>query len=82
MVHVSMARAGNVQVGMMIVDRAEGKVPQAAEDREAAIKAGTGVKLLAELLEINMMEVVDAEVIPQPLLEESKPAEGSSEDDG
>lgn len=65
MVHISMAKAGNVQVGMMVVDRAEGKVPQAAEDRDAQIKAGTGIKLLAELLGLELVDVKDAEIVPQ-----------------
>lgn len=67
MVHISMARAGNVQVGMMIVDRAEGKVPQAAEDREAAVKAGEGIKILADLLGIDVRKFTDVEVIDDAL---------------
>lgn len=66
MVHVSMAKAGNVQVGMMVVDRAEGKVPQAAEDRDAAIKAGTGIRVLASLLGMDLKDVIDAEVVSGP----------------
>jgi len=74
MVHCAMARAGNVQVGMMIVDRAEGKVPQAAEDRDAVMKAGAGVRLLADLLGVNIVDVTDAEIVPQGSLE-AKPEE-------
>ena len=73
MVHMSQAKSGNVQVGLMIIDRAEGKVPQAAEDREAAIKAGTGIKLLAELLGLPTVDVIDAEIV-----EEQKCLEPSS----
>lgn len=63
MVHMAQAKGGNVQIGMVIIDRAEGKVPQAAEDREAAIKAGEGVAALASLLGIDMRKVIDTEVI-------------------
>jgi hypothetical protein len=62
MVHMSQAKGGNVQVGLMLVDRAEGKVPQAAEDREATLKAGEGVRALASLLGIDMLKVIDVEV--------------------
>jgi hypothetical protein len=62
MVHMAQAKGGNVQVGLMLVDRAEGKVPQAAEDREATLKAGEGVRALASLLGIDMLKVIDVEV--------------------
>lgn len=70
MVHISQAKSGNVQVGMMVVDRAEGKVPQAAEDREAAMKAGTGIRMLADLLGISpsLGDAIDTVIVPQDLL--------------
>lgn len=75
MTHFAQAKGGNVQVGMMIVDRAEGKVPQAAEDREAALAAGTGIKMLAELLGLrDLGNVQDAEIVPQ--LPPGKDADG------
>lgn len=88
MVHLSLARAGNVQVGLMLIDRAEGKVPQAAEDREAAIKAGGGIKLLADLLGIKVPqarpereeEILDAEEVIVPQLSTANgPAEKGDE---
>lgn len=62
MIHLSIAKSGNDKMGLQVIDRAEGKVPQAVEDREAQLKAGTGLKLLAELLGIKDAEV---ETIPQ-----------------
>jgi hypothetical protein len=73
MVHISMARSGNVQIGMVIIDRAEGKVPQAAEDRDAVLKAGAGVRMLADLLGIDMNNIIDAEIVPQTTLTDLTP---------
>jgi hypothetical protein len=82
MVHMAMAASGNVQIGMIVIDRAEGKVPQAAEDREAVIKAGEGVKMLAGLLGIDMLKVIDTEVIDDKRLGPGTEASEVAKDDG
>ena len=87
MIHVSMAKAGDRQIGLMVIDRAEGKVPQAEEDREAAIKSGVGVKMLAELLGIDMsIPVIDVTPEEEPCLPDvsvipSLPSESESASD-
>lgn len=67
--HLAMAKAGHPLIGTMIVDRAEGKVAIAAEDREA-LAAGSGLRLLAEVLGLRPAgeTVVTVHQVEEPAL--------------
>lgn len=70
--HLSLAKAGSLEIGTMMIERAEGKVPRAPEDREAdAANAGkllAGMNALTGINALKMalgMKVIDTQVIPE-----------------
>jgi hypothetical protein len=72
MVHLSMARAGDPKIGPMVIERAEGKIPMPAEDKQGAVIGGQGVSRLLELLGIQVLDVkIEPELIEGQDIEES-----------
>ncbi len=76
--HVLLARGGDMEAAKMVIDRSEGKVPMAPEDREAAqgaaaLDAFAGAAALNALrTALGMRPVVDVTPVEKPAL----PAKG------